>query len=258
MIEPKDRIIVALDTKDLELARQWAQALNSQVGALKVGLEFFWAQGPEGVRRIQEISNLPLFIDTKLADIPATMVGAASSISQLHPWMFSIHAMAGEQSMRAARDAAVVWAETKREQRPLVMAVTVLTSMNLPELLAIGIRAKSVKETVVKLAMLAQQNWLDGVIASPLEIEAIRQACGQHVIIVTPGIRLAGAGADDQTRLATPYAAIQAGADYLVIGRPITAAPDPVAVAQAIAVEIAAAKAVSTLAEIRPYAEKER
>lgn len=235
----KDRIIVALDTPDTAQAVRWVEQLTGSVGAFKLGLEFVHAQGPQGVREVQQAGADRLFFDGKFSDIPNTVAGAVRSTCTLQPWLLNVHAMAGGAAMRAAREAVEA---AGGENRSLVIAVTVLTSLDAAALGAIGVGGE-VQEQVVRLARLAQDSGMDGVVASPLEIEAIRAACGPDFLIVTPGVRLAGGATHDQARVATPAAAVKAGADYLVLGRAITGAADPKAAAAAIAAEIEAAVA---------------
>lgn len=235
-----ERIIVALDTQDVSRAVEWTRTLQGVVGAFKVGLEFIHAAGPEGVRAVQEACGSRVFFDGKFSDIPNTVAGAVRSTCALNPWLLNVHAMCGGAAMRAARDAADQHAAEHGVPRPLVIAVTVLTSLDQAALAAIGVPG-AVEEQVVRLAVLARESGMDGVVASPQEIEAIRAACGREFLIVTPGVRPAGADTHDQARVATPAAAIRAGADYLVIGRAITGVADPRLAAEGIAAEIASA-----------------
>lgn len=230
----KDRIIVALDTPEVAQAVRWVEQLSGAVGAFKLGLEFLHAQGPQGVREVQAAGAHRLFFDGKFSDIPNTVAGAVRSTCPLRPWLLDVHATAGAAAMRAAREAAE---QAAGADRPLIIAITVLTSLDQEALGAIGV-AGGVEEQVVRLARLAQESGLDGVVASPLEIAAIRAACGPDFLIVTPGVRPAGGAVHDQSRVATPAAAVRAGADYLVIGRAITGAADPAAAAAAIGSEI--------------------
>lgn len=245
IIQPHERIIVAVDTPDVGRARTLAMNLRGRVGAIKLGLEFLHANGPAGVSSVAMTGQQQLFIDGKFSDIPNTMAGAVGSIMHLLPWLFNVHAMSGSASMEAARKAVDErYAELVQRMefpKPLILAVTVLTSINEDALHAIGVLG-TVEEEVIRLARLAQECGLDGVVCSPLEIEVVRKACGPNFLIVTPGIRPAGSDANDQARLATPTAAIEAGADFLVIGRPITGAADPAAAAIEIADEIARAR----------------
>jgi len=239
-LPPAERILVALDVPTVEEAVRHVRALAGAVGGFKVGLEFLHAAGPQGVRALQEAGADSVFFDGKFCDIPNTVAGAVRSTCALRPWLLNVHAMAGLAAMRAAAEAAREWAEEHGAPRPRVIAVTVLTSLDRAALHAIGV-AGEVEDQVSRLAGLAQEAGLDGVVASPLEIRAVRIACRPDFLIVTPGIRPAGADTHDQARIATPAAAVRAGADYLVVGRAILGAPDPRAAAAAIAAEIAAA-----------------
>jgi orotidine-5'-phosphate decarboxylase len=215
--------------KALEIGR----AIKPYVGGLKVGLEFITAQGPQGIRAIIGL-GVPVFADTKFHDIPNTVGGASRAISALDIAMFNIHVSGGAAMIRAAVEAA-----RAAPARPKVLGVTVLTSMNDDDL--VQVRQQGPLPAQVKhLAGLAQANGLDGVVCSPREIALVRAACGPDFLIVTPGVRPAGAAIGDQRRVMTPAEAVAAGADILVIGRPITAAANPAEAAKAIAAEIAA------------------
>lgn len=226
-------IYVALDTPDLASAIAIAKAVKPHVGGLKVGLEFITALGPDAVREIVKL-GLPVFADTKFHDIPNTVAGAAKAISQLGAAIFNIHVSGGEAMMRAAVEAAA-------QSRTKIIGVTVLTSMEDADLDAVGQRGPAIDQ-VVRLAKLAKACGLDGVVCSPREIAAVRKACGPDFLIVTPGVRPKGSDVADQRRVMTPEEAMRAGADILVIGRPITGAADPAAAARAIAEEIAMVK----------------
>lgn len=243
MSKPSERVIVALDTPRVDQAVAWVEQLREAAGAFKVGLEFIHAAGPEGVRAVQAAGASRLFFDGKFSDIPNTLRGAVLSICALKPWLLNVHAMAGPAAMRAAREAAAEYAAGHGTPRTLVIAVTVLTSLDEPALRSIGVSAP-VLEEVVQLALLAREEGLDGVVASPLEAEAIRAACGPEFLIVTPGVRPTVGETHDQARVATPGASIRAGADHVVVGRAITAAPDPAAAARRIAAEVEDALAV--------------
>jgi orotidine-5'-phosphate decarboxylase len=233
-VDPKDRIFCAIDTTDLDQAVGWSTALNGRVGGIKIGKEFFTAHGSQGVCRLTA-SGLPLFLDLKFHDIPNTVAGAIRAALPLRPRMINVHAAGGSAMMRAAAEAAA----GAGPSRPLVLAVTVLTSLDDADLVAIGINDPA-EAQVLRLAQLAQAAGLDGVVCSAKEIKPLRQALGPDFKLVVPGIRPAGADAGDQKRVMTPPDAVAAGADYLVIGRPITAAADPVDAARAIAASIAA------------------
>ena len=219
-------VFAALDLPDLTKCLAVARAVAPSVGGLKVGLEFLSALGPGAVKDIVSLGK-PVFADTKFHDIPNTVAGAARAVAALGIAMFNVHASGGAAMMRAAKEAAA-----SVDPNVKAIAVTVLTSMDDTDLSAVGQPAAA--DQVVRLARLAQSSGLDGVVCSPREIAAVRAACGADFLIVTPGIRPAGADLADQRRVATPEAALKAGADVLVIGRPITAAADPAKAAAAI------------------------
>jgi orotidine-5'-phosphate decarboxylase len=230
-------ILVALDVATAAEAAALADALRGAVGGFKIGKQLFTAEGPAIVRTLAARGDR-VFLDLKFHDIPNTVAGAVSSAVATGAWMVNVHASGGRAMMRAAVDAATTAAARTGRERPLVIGVTVLTSLDRPQLQETGID-RPVLEHVVHLARLAQAAGLDGVVASPQEIAAIRQACGDAFLVVTPGIRPQGGGAgDDQARTMGPADAMRAGASYLVIGRPITAAADPRAAADAIAASI--------------------
>lgn len=229
-----ERIFVALDTTDAAGAETLARRLKGLVGGVKLGKEFFTANGPQGVARISAI-GMPVFLDLKFHDIPNTVAGAVRAALALRPFMLNVHAAGGEAMMRAAAEAAATG-----RPKPLVVAVTVLTSLDERDLKAIGILAPPADQAV-KLARLAWAAGLDGVVCSAKEIVSMRGALGRDFRLVVPGIRPEWADAGDQKRIVTPKEAIALGADYIVIGRPITGADDPVAAARRIADEIAGA-----------------
>lgn len=228
-MEPKDRIFAALDTTDAEKAVALAESLAGIVGGMKIGKEFFTAHGPQGVARITAL-GMPVFLDLKFHDIPNTVASAVRAALPMKPFMLNVHALGGAKMMAQAAQAA---AEAGAD-RPLVLAVTVLTSMSPADLAGVGIPTEP-GEQVLRLARLAQANGMDGVVCSAHEAPMLRAALGPDFKLVTPGIRPAGASKDDQSRVVTPRDALAKGADYLVIGRPITAAADPAAAARAIA-----------------------
>lgn len=236
-----DKIFCALDTPSLQVALDWAERLKGTVGGLKLGLEFFGAQGPDGIRKVAN-SGMPIFLDLKFHDIPNTVAQAVASVTPLAPLLLTIHAGGGRTMMKAAVAAAAEAAETAGVARPKILAVTVLTSMDQDDLAAIGVD-DSAETQVVRLARLAQEAGVDGVVCSPREIVPIRRACGPDLILTVPGIRPTGAALGDQKRVMTPRDAVDAGATYLVIGRPITEAADPVAAARSIADTLAPATA---------------
>ncbi|HEY4112561.1 MAG TPA: orotidine-5'-phosphate decarboxylase [Rhizomicrobium sp.] len=229
-------IFVALDMPDLARAVALAKAVRPHVGGLKVGLEFITAQGPAGVREIVSL-GLPVFADVKFHDIPNTVAGAAREIARLGCTLFNVHASGGAAMMRAAKESAAAV-----DPRVKVLGVTVLTSLTEDDLRQVG-QADNTGQQVARLAALAKASGLDGVVCSPQEIELVRRICGPDFLIVTPGVRPAGAVLADQARVMTPSEAMSAGADILVVGRPITAAADPAAAAAAIAAEVAQARA---------------
>ncbi len=228
-------ICVALDTPSLEKALALAAALAPHVGSVKLGMEFVAANGPDGIRAVVK-TGAKVFVDLKFHDIPNTVAGAVRETAKLGASILNVHATGGSAMMKAAADAL-----GNANPRPKLIAVTVLTSMTAEDLAALGISAMPL-EQVVRLAKLAKASSLDGVVCSPQEITAIRAACGKDFLIVTPGVRPAGADLADQKRVMTPGEAVRAGADILVIGRPITGASDPVAAAAAIAAECEAAR----------------
>jgi len=231
MSKKPNPIYVALDTTSLDSAAALAASLAPHVGGLKVGLEFVSANGPQGVRAIVK-TGIPVFLDVKLHDIPNTVAGAMKALAPLGAAIINVHASGGAVMMRAAVEAAATV-----QPRPKVLAVTVLTSLEAADLAAMGI-AGTPLDQVVRLAKLAKGAGIDGVVCSPQEIEAVRAACGPEFLIVTPGVRPAAAAFDDQRRVMTPGQALALGADYLVIGRPITGAADPAAAARAIMAEL--------------------
>ncbi len=238
-MDKRTRIFCALDSADLEGVRALAQSIAGAVDGLKLGLEFFTARGPDGIRDIAEL-GLPIFLDVKLHDIPNTVAGAIRSLAPLAPYYLTLHAAGGEEMLRAARDAAHEEAARLTLTPPRLLAVTVLTSLDEGDLTQQGV-AGPAGEQVVRLAELALRAEIDGIVSSPREIEAIRAACGEGFDIVVPGIRPGGGGADDQKRVMTPGEAVRAGASALVIGRPITAAADPAQAAAEIRQEVDAA-----------------
>jgi orotidine-5'-phosphate decarboxylase len=234
-----DRLVIALDVERGARARALAAWLRGVAGGYKVGSRLFTAEGPAIVRALVEDGHR-VFLDLKFHDIPQTVADAVAAAASLGVWMVDVHATGGLAMMQAAKAAAIDAAARSGFPPPLVVAVTVLTSLTGEALGEVGF-ARPVRESVVHLARLAQRAGLDGVVASPQEIADVRAACGDRFTIVTPGIRggAAAAGTDDQARTLTPAAAVAAGADYIVVGRPVLAAPDPRAAAEAIARELA-------------------
>ena len=227
----KNPVFVALDTPSLDRARTLAQTLKPFVGGVKLGLEFYGANGPDGVRAIASV-GAPVFLDLKLHDIPNTVAGAMKALMPIGAAILNVHASGGAAMMRAAAEAAGTI-----DRRAKIIAVTVLTSLEDCDLPGIGVSGTTL-EQAVRLAVLARESGLDGVVCSPHEIAAVRAACGSEFLIVTPGVRPAGGELGDQKRVMTPKQAVDAGADILVIGRPITGAPDPVKAARQIAADL--------------------
>lgn len=242
-MNPINRIFVPLDTPDLERGIALVRQLSGLVGGVKIGKEFFTALGPQGVIRIAEF-GMPLFLDLKFHDIPNTVAGAIRSGVHLRPVIVDVHAQGGRAMMASAAEAARDEAAKLNIARPLVLGVTVLTSLDASDLNDMGV-AGSTEVQVVRLARLAHASGLDGVVCSGEEIVPLRAALGSDFKLLVPGIRPAWSVAGDQKRILTPGEAVRRGADFLVIGRAITDAPDPRAAAQRIADEIADAVAAS-------------
>ncbi|SEH07282.1 orotidine-5'-phosphate decarboxylase [Candidatus Venteria ishoeyi] len=217
-----EKIIVALDFAQAETALNLAQQLKDQNCKVKVGKELFTRAGPDLVRKLTDM-GLDVFLDLKYHDIPNTVAKACQAAADLNVWMLNVHALGGKAMLSAAREALEGY-----PQRPKLIAVTILTSLHDDELTAVGLSGNA-KDNVLRLANLAHDSGLDGVVCSPREIQPIRAQLPESFQLVTPGIRPAGSASDDQTRTLTPEQALLAGANYLVIGRPITAASDPVA-----------------------------
>jgi orotidine-5'-phosphate decarboxylase len=221
---PENPLIVALDVSDLGRARELAEALAPHSGMLKVGLELFWAVGPQSVADVASLA--PVFVDCKLHDIPNTVERAAANIARLGVAMLNVHALGGEAMMRAAAEGARRGADRAGVDPPLVIAVTVLSSHAGEEL-----------ASPASLAFEAQTAGLAGVVVSGMDVHEVRHVLGEQACLAVPGIRPSGANGDDQVRVLTPAGALEQGADYLIVGRPITAAADPVGVARGIALE---------------------
>ncbi|NWF57392.1 MAG: orotidine-5'-phosphate decarboxylase [Syntrophaceae bacterium] len=227
-LSPAEKIIFALDVSTLEEARKFVRLLKGRTGLFKVGLELYTALGKEAVRAVQEEGGR-VFLDLKFHDIPNTVSRAAEEAVKLGVDMFNLHASGGTEMMRETAERCRKAAERMNRRPPIVLAVTILTSMDDENLKEIGM-AGPVEERVASLAQLARKAGVDGVVASPREIVPIRRRCGERFVIVTPGIRPAfEGGKDDQKRVMTAGEAISAGADYIVVGRPVRLAPDPAA-----------------------------
>lgn len=233
-----EQLLVALDVDTVDAARRLADRLRGVAGGFKIGSRLFTSHGPSFVEELVSRGDR-VFLDLKFHDIPNTVAGAIGAASRLGVWMVNVHASGGLDMMRAARAAADEESAKVNLPPPLVIAVTVLTSMNDAALEGIGVTATAATQ-VERLAALAQAAALDGVVASPREIALIRARCGERFGIVTPGIRGADDAKGDQQRTATAAGALSAGASHIVVGRPIIAAPDPRQAAQRIAAECAA------------------
>jgi orotidine-5'-phosphate decarboxylase len=229
-------VFVAVDTADAARAADLAAALRGLVGGLKLGKEFFTAHGPEGIRRLG--TGHRLFLDLKFHDIPNTVAGAVRAAAALAPALLTVHASGGAAMLRAAVEAAAEAAQRAGVARPRILAVTVLTSLDDADLAAVG-QIGPVADQVLRLAALARESGVDGVVCSPREIVPVRRLCGSDFLLVVPGVRPGGSADDDQKRTLTPGRALALGATHLVIGRPITQAADPAVAARAIAAELA-------------------
>jgi orotidine-5'-phosphate decarboxylase len=241
---PRSSLIVALDFDSLSSALKFAKQVADLVGMFKIGNQLFTAAGPAAVKEVAALGT-GIFLDLKFHDIPNTVAGAVlSAAAMTGVQLVNVHALGGKAMLEAAVQAISAGVPMGAD-RPRLLAVTILTSMDQKTMKEVGI-AGAPKLRVTKLAQLAKSAGVDGVVASVQEAKAIRKACGRDFLIVTPGVRpkekTASAEQDDQARTATPTEAIRAGADFLVVGRPILAAPDPRAAAQSIVEEIGAAK----------------
>jgi len=223
-MDPKERIIIALDVGTKREALALAEALGEAL-IFKIGLELFTAEGPALLDEAVRMGKKP-FLDLKFHDIPNTVAGAVRSATRHGVHMLTLHSSGGKEMMAAATRAAQEESARTGKGRPILLGVTVLTSLKDDELRRIGF-AHAVADQVLRLAVLAKDAGLDGVVCSPHEIEIIKKECGRDFLIVTPGIRPAWAAAQDQKRIMTPAEALEKGADYLVIGRPVTGAPSP-------------------------------
>ncbi len=235
-LKPSERILCALDTIDVDEACSLAGSLGPHVGGVKLGLEFFGANGPQGFQEVSK-AHQNIFLDLKLHDIPNTVAKAIHSLMPLKPKIMTIHTAGGPAMMSAAAKAATEAAANVGCERPIIVGVTILTSLDNEDLANVGYQS-NVAMQVVRLAKLAKDSGLDGVVCSPHEIKLIKEACGADFKLVVPGIRPAGSAKGDQKRVMTPDEAVNLGADFLVIGRPITQAENPADAARAIAEEI--------------------
>ena len=234
MINPEaQKIYCALDTTNVDEAVALAKALKGTIGGIKLGLEFFCSAGPEGFKQVSE-TGMPLFLDLKFHDIPNTVAGAIKSVAPLGPKIITIHTQGGLAMMQAAAETAAREADRYGFEKPWVCGVSILTSLDDSDLEAIGVN-DPVAEQVARLATLAHSSGLDGMVCSPKEITLARNATSSDFKLIVPGIRPKGSASGDQKRVMTPHDAVEAGANIIVIGRPITQSDDPVASAQSIA-----------------------
>ncbi len=231
------RLILPLDVDTVRAADALVRRLSAEVGLFKVGKQLFMHAGPDAVRRVHAKGG-EVFLDLKFHDIPQTVALAGIEAARLGVKMFNVHASGGAEMMRTTAAAVADVCKRERLRRPILLAVTVLTSLTDADLRRVGVAATAARQ-VVRLARLAKASGMDGVVASPREVGAIRRACGPDFVIVTPGIRQAGDAVGDQKRIETPEAAMRAGADYLVVGRPIRDAADPIVAARTIVAAMA-------------------
>ncbi len=230
MLNQSEKIFCALDTTNVDQAVQLAKSLKGIIGGVKLGLEFFMANGADGFKRVAD-TEIPIFLDLKFHDIPNTVAGAIRSVAPLAPKILTIHTQGGPEMMRRASEVAKEEAEKHNCEKPWVIGVTVLTSLDATDIAATGLSG-SVPASVERLGLLAEKNQLDGVVCSPIEINLLRRVSSKDFKLIVPGIRPTGSAAGDQKRVMTPKDAVDNGANVLVIGRPITQAPDPVEAAK--------------------------
>jgi orotidine-5'-phosphate decarboxylase len=232
----RERLIVALDLDDLELATDLVRSLAQEVGMFKIGKQLFTHAGPQAVRLIQDLGG-EIFLDLKFHDIPNTVAKAAIEATRLGVKMFNVHASGSLEMMRLTVKEVERVSRQQKLRRPIMLGVTVLTSLGQDDLQRLGVEHK-IADQVVRLALLTKEAGMDGVVASPHEVADIRRACGHRFVIVTPGIRPADGERNDQQRVMTPADAVRAGVDYIVVGRPILEAKNPVMAARGIVAEM--------------------
>lgn len=232
----RERLIVALDLDDLDLATELVRSLAQEVGMFKIGKQLFTHAGPQAVRLIQDLGG-EIFLDLKFHDIPNTVAKAAIEATRLGVKMFNVHASGSLEMMRLTVKEVERVSRQQKLRRPIMLGVTVLTSLGQEDLQRLGVEHK-IADQVVRLALLTKEAGMDGVVASPHEVADIRHACGQRFVIVTPGIRPAESQRNDQQRVMTPADAVRAGVDYIVVGRPILEAQNPIKAARAIVAEM--------------------
>ena len=232
----RERLIVALDLDDLDLATELVRSLAQEVGMFKIGKQLFTHAGPQAVRLIQDLGG-EIFLDLKFHDIPNTVAKAAIEATRLGVKMFNVHASGSLEMMRLTVKEVERVSRQQKLRRPIMLGVTVLTSLGQEDLQRLGVEHK-IADQVVRLALLTKEAGMDGVVASPHEVADIRHACGQRFVIVPPGIRSAESQRHHQQRVMTPADAVRAGVDYMVVGRPILEAQNPVKAARAIVAEM--------------------
>ena len=232
----RDRLIVALDVDSLDEAKRLVRLLAGEVGMFKIGKQLFTHAGPQAVQLIHGLGG-EIFLDLKFHDIPNTVAKAAIEATRLGVKMFNVHASGSLEMMRTTVKEVKRVCRQAKLRRPIMLAVTVLTSLNQDDLQRVGVEHE-VADQVVRLALLTKEAAMDGVVASPHEVADIRAVCGRRFVIVTPGIRPADGKSNDQQRVMTPSDAVRAGVDYIVVGRPILESGDPVSAARAIVAEM--------------------
>ena len=232
----RERLVVALDVDGLDQAEELVRRLAGEVGMFKIGKQLFTHAGPQAVRLVQELGG-EIFLDLKFHDIPNTVAKASVEATRMGVKMFNVHASGSLEMMRTTvKEVRRVCRQEKR-RRPLMLAVTVLTSLNQEDLKRVGVERK-VAAQVVRLALLTKEAGMDGVVASPHEVADIREQCGRRFVIVTPGIRPASGDRGDQKRVMTPADAVRGGVDYIIVGRPVIESKDPVGAAREIVAEM--------------------
>lgn len=232
----RDRLIVALDVDSLEQAKQFVKLLAGEIGMFKIGKQLFTHAGPQAVQLIQDLGG-EIFLDLKFHDIPSTVAKAAIEATRLGVKMFNVHASGSLEMMRLTVKEVERVCRQEKLRRPIMLAVTVLTSLNQDDLQRVGVEHE-VADQVVRLALLTKAAAMDGVVASPQEVPVIRESCGRSFVIVTPGIRPSDGKRNDQQRVMTPRDAVRGGVDYIVVGRPILEAGDPIEAARAIVADM--------------------
>lgn len=238
--DPRQHLIVALDVPTADEAIELVHTLRNHVGVFKVGLQLYTATGPRIVEKIQA-EDCRVFLDLKLHDIPNTVSKAVFEACRLGVHMLTLHASGGPNMLRGSRETVDAWAQSTGKAGPFLLGVTVLTSLSQSDINQLGLGC-NVEDLVLNLARLADETGIDGVVCSPLELGRLVEEGFERLFFVTPGIRPAGSSTDDQARVKGPAEAIAAGARHLVVGRPITAAPDPVEAAETILSQIGAAE----------------